>query len=82
MSYVYLFDLHKLIDLKIEKLIQSLDDPENTIGQHRFQEGRMTALSDFKKFLTQTLNPKLPRRLRKINFEGESCSTKKPASHK
>jgi hypothetical protein len=30
----------------------------------KYQEGRIKALTDFKEYLVQNLNPKLPRRIR------------------
>lgn len=68
MSYIYLLDLHRLVDSRIaeaEHLKQQVEnDPEVT----KFHEGRIDILSDIKTFLIQNLNPKLPRALR--NTEG------------
>jgi len=66
MAYIYLLDIYKLID-------QRLDDAKSSIGEladdpieTRFQEGRVRALSDFKDYLIKNLNPKLPGRIRKV----------------
>jgi hypothetical protein len=42
-------------------------DPNET----KYQEGRIKALTDFKDYLVQNLNPKLPRRIRE-DFELEN----------
>ena len=64
MAYIYLLDIYKLIDQRLEDANSSIgelaDDPMGT----KFQEGRIRALSDFKDYLTKNLNPKLPRRIR------------------
>ena len=64
MAYIYLLDIYKLIDQRLEDANSSIgelaDDPMGT----KFQEGRIRALLDFKGYLTKNLNPKLPRRIR------------------
>ena len=66
MAYIYLLDIYKLIDQRLEDANSSIgelaDDPMGT----KFQEGRVRALSDFKDYLTKNLNPKLPGRIRKV----------------
>ena len=69
MAYVYLLDLHQLVDQRLAEAVQSVDDPANNPGEIRFHQGRIAILSDFKDFLTENLNPKLPRRIRKRYFE-------------
>ena len=68
MSYVYLLDLYKLIDQRLAEAEQSIDNNENDPGKLRFREGQIDILSDFKKFLINDLNPKLPRAVRKKLF--------------
>jgi len=66
MAYIYLLDLYKFIDQRLEDAYLSIgglsEDPMAT----KFQEGRIRALLDFKDYLTKNLNPKLPGRIRKI----------------
>lgn len=66
MAYIYLLDLYKFIDQRLEDAHSSIgglvDDPLAA----KFQEGRIRALLDFKDYLTENLNPKLPGRIRKI----------------
>jgi hypothetical protein len=70
MSYVYLLELHQLVDQRLAEADQSVDDITNNPGEIRFHQGRIAMLSDFKDFLTENLNPKLPRRIRKRYLEG------------
>ena len=65
MSYVYLLDLHQLIEKRIAEARQALGKIENNPGKTEFHQGRIEALADFKDFLTANLNPKLPRAFRK-----------------
>ena len=64
MSYVYLLDLYQIIDTRIDATNQILNNITNDPGMIKFQEGRMELLCDLKEFLSQNLNPKLPRGLR------------------
>jgi len=66
MSYVYLLDLHRLIEKRIAEAKRELDTIENNPGEIKFHKGRIEALSGFKDFLTEKLNPKLPRAFRKV----------------
>ena len=66
MSYVYLLDLHRLIEKRITEARRALDTIENDPAEIKFHEGRIEALCDFKDFLTEKLNPKLPRAFRKV----------------
>lgn len=65
MSYIYLLDLHRLIDRRIAEAEQMKQDAEKDSEMKKFHEGRIDILSDVKAFLIQNLNPKLPRALRK-----------------
>ena len=66
MSYVYLLDLYKLIDQRLAEAEQSID--KNNPGELRFREGHIDILADFKEFLIDNLNPKLPGAIRKKLF--------------
>jgi len=68
MAYDYLLDLHQLIDQRLTEAGQSVENTENDPGEIRFHEGRIEILSDIKDFLTENLNPKLPRRIRESYF--------------
>ena len=64
MAYVYLLDMYKLIDQRIEDArAAALDDAGDTAGE-KFQEGRIRALVEFKDYLAAHFNSKLPRRIR------------------
>ena len=65
MSYVYLMDLHQIIDTRIDTAKQLLNNNLHDPGMIKLQEGRIEILSDVKAFLIRDLNPKLPRALRK-----------------
>ena len=75
MAYVYLLDLHKFTDERLAKAKLSLKMTGQDPGEKRFHEGRIEVLSDFKIFLNENLNPKLPRRIREKYFE------EKPGPH-
>ncbi len=61
MSYVYLLDLYKLVDRRLAELGQSIDNNVNDPGELKFRAGQIDILSDFKEFLIDYLNPKLPK---------------------
>ena len=71
MAYIYLLDIYKLIDQRIEDAKSAMGDISADPNEIKYQEGRVTALTDFKEYLIQTLNPKLPRRVRE-NFESKN----------
>ena len=68
MAYIYLLDLHQLIDQRLAEAGQTVENNANDPGEKRFHEGRIEILSAFKEFLTENLNPKLPRRIRASYF--------------
>ncbi len=68
MAYVYLIDLHRLIDQRLADAAQLVDNTTNNAGEIRYHQGRISILLDFKDFLTKNLNPKLPRRMREAYF--------------
>ena len=65
MSYVYLLDLYKLINKKLAEAEQSKDEFENDPEDSSFREGQIDILLDFRDFLIDNLNPKLPKAVRK-----------------
>ena len=68
MAYIYLLDIYKLIDRRIEDANTALASVSGDPNGRKFQEGRIKALTDFKDYLIQNLNSKLPRRIRE-DFE-------------
>jgi len=48
--------------------LTTTDNNENDPGKLKFREGQIDILSDFKEFLIDYLNPKLPRAVRKKLF--------------
>jgi hypothetical protein len=65
MAYIYLLNLHEIIDKRLNEAKQGVDNVSNEPEKLRFLEGRIQALSEFKEFLIDNLNVKRPRRIRK-----------------
>ena len=68
MAYIYLLDIYKLIDQRIEDAKTILEQRSGDRNEKKYQEGRIKTLMNFKDYLIQNLNPKLPRRIRE-DFE-------------
>jgi hypothetical protein len=68
MAYIHLLDIYKLIDQRIEDAKAVMGNESADPNKTKYQEGRIKALADFKDYLVQNLNPKLPRRIRE-DFE-------------
>ena len=68
MAYIYLLDIYRLIDQRIEDAKAAMGNVSADPNEIKYQEGRIKALTDFKDYLIQNFNPKLPRRIRE-NFE-------------
>ena len=64
MAYIYLLDIYKLIDQRIEDAETTLEHRSGDRNEKKYQEGRIEALMDFKDYLIQNFNPKLPHRIR------------------
>lgn len=64
MAYVYLMDMYKFIGERLAGANQSLADEAGEPNQDKFHEGRVDVLKDFKQYLVDNFNPKLPRRIR------------------
>jgi len=64
MSHTYLIDLYDLIDQRIEEASEELRSGTSNGGGTRFQQGRCEVLTEFKQFLAERYNRKLPRRIR------------------
>jgi hypothetical protein len=65
MAYIYLLDLYKKIDLHLTEIMVLLTDEQQTPDQIRFLKGRRDVLIEFKEFLKNNLDEKLPKRIRK-----------------
>ena len=65
MAYIYLLNLHEKIDKKLIEAKKSVDTASNEPEKIKFIQGRIQVLSEFKEFLNNNLNSKLPRRIRK-----------------
>ena len=68
MAYTYLLDMHTYIDHRLKEAKEALRNNGNDPLQKRFEEGRVELLSEYKSFLTEHFNPKLPRRIRETLF--------------
>ena len=64
MAYVYLIDLHTFVDKRLAEARENLSNNGSDSLESRFEQGRIEILSDCKSFLTDQLNPRLPRRIR------------------
>ncbi len=65
MAYIYLLNLYEKIDDRLITAKKSIDADPNEKEKVRFLEGRIQVLSELKEFLTDNLNAKLPRKIRK-----------------
>jgi len=64
MAYIYLLNLHEKIDKKLIEAKKSIDNASYEPEKIKFIQGRIQALSEFKEFLNNNLNSKLPRKIR------------------
>ncbi|MBC8441686.1 MAG: hypothetical protein H8D87_18620 [Deltaproteobacteria bacterium] len=64
MAYIYLLNLHEIIDKRLNEAQKCIDNASNASEKAKFLEGRIQALSEFKEFLIDNLNIKLPRKIR------------------
>jgi len=65
MAYIYLLNLNKTIDLCLNKTKALILNKKKKPEEIRFLEGRLDVLSEFRQFLTDNLDQKLPKRIRK-----------------
>ncbi len=65
MAYIYLLNLYEKIDERLSNAKQTIDSAPSESKKIRFLEGRIQVLSEFREFLTDNLNAKLPRKIRK-----------------
>lgn len=64
MAYIYLLDIYKLIDQRIECAKNAMENGSGDPTEKKYQEGRIKVLTDFKDYLTTHFHPKLPLRIR------------------
>ncbi len=64
MAYIYLLNLYEKIDDRLSHAKQTIDADPNAKEKIMFLEGRIQVLSEFREFLTDNLNAKLPRKIR------------------
>lgn len=65
MAYIYLLNLYEKIDERLNNAKQSINTVSDEEEKVWLLEGRVQALLEFKEFLTDNLNAKLPRKIRK-----------------
>ena len=68
MAYVYLLDLYKYIDERLDQATDGRDKANYDLPLGKFEQGRIDALTEFRHFLKDNFNPKLPRRIREAYF--------------
>ena len=68
MAYVYLLDLYKYIDERLGRATDGRDKANDDLALGKFEQGRIDSLTEFKDFLKENFNPKLPRRIRETYF--------------
>ena len=69
MAYVYLLDLYKHIEKRMEDARHGLQQADGDVPDSKFEQGRIDILTEFRDFLKDNFNPKLPRRIRKAYFD-------------
>lgn len=65
MSYTYLFNLYDEIEVLIDKSLAVINSETTASGDIRYHQGRVDILKEFKAYLSEQMNPKLPRRMQK-----------------
>ena len=62
MAYTYLLNLYD----EIEKRVQQINSqPAEETEKYMYKQGRLDILKEFKQYLTDNMNNKLPKRIRK-----------------
>lgn len=80
MSHNYLFDIRQYIDDRLKAVKCELEATSLSGEERRKAEGRLAALTAFRRFMCDTYYPRLPRRLyRKLAAE-ECGSVSDPAA--
>lgn len=63
MSHNYLFATHNFIEQRIASVAKTHEKAETGSDLNIFTEGRLNALREFRDYISNNLNSKLPRRL-------------------
>ncbi len=64
MAYIYLLNLYDEIEKRIDHLSEQKADNSRT-GTVQFEQGQKDLLIEFKQYLADNMNNKLPKRIRK-----------------
>ncbi|MCP3876441.1 MAG: hypothetical protein GY699_25275 [Desulfobacteraceae bacterium] len=65
MAYIYLLNLYEKIDLRLDEANALKTKGKKTPDEKRMLDGKIDILLEFKEFLSDNLNRKLPKRIRK-----------------
>lgn len=65
MAYIYLFNLYDELEKKSQMIRREQQACEPDTQDYLYQQGRLDVLDQFKKYLADNMNDKLPKRLRK-----------------
>jgi hypothetical protein len=69
MAYVYLLDMYKYLEERLADASEAMAKARgDTLGKS-LQQGRIDTLIEFRGFLHEHFNPKLPRRIRATYFD-------------
>ena len=68
MAYVYLLDLYKYIDERLDDATDGFNKTDGDEPTGKFEQGRIDTLTELKEFLKVNFNPKLPKRIRETYF--------------
>ena len=71
MAYVYLLDLYKQIENRINEAQNGLETSGIDELTAKFEKGRIDALIEIREFLKENFNTKLPRRIRESLEQGQ-----------
>lgn len=63
MSHNYLFAIHNFIEEQLKLVTAAYEKAEDGTGEKFFAKGRLNALKEFREYLSQNVDPKLPKRL-------------------
>jgi len=74
MSYTYLLDIYKYIDLRIQELEHSMEDEPQDYPGGRIQEGQMDALVELRQFLEKHFTHRLPKAISKSLNQGKAIN--------
>lgn len=67
MVYSYLLDLYQVLDKRKKEIQLQISKSSNNAEQSEYQQGRLTAINNFKVFLTTHYHAQLPHRIQKFH---------------